>query len=83
MLASAPWSDDLIRSVVAGFFWRQPSQADVDRYASVVRSCSGEAAVESLRSNAQSDTLDRLKDLRVPTLIVKAGTTSPERRRSA
>ena len=70
-VAAAPWDDAAARPVVAGFFRSPPPAADLARYRQIARGASHQAAVEAARSNATSRTLDRLAEIRVPTLIVQ------------
>jgi len=70
-IAAAPWDDAAVAPIVSGFFFRAPSDADVRKYRDIARSASKEAAVEAARSNAQSDTREALRSVRVPTLIVQ------------
>ena len=46
-------------------------EAEVARFRRIALDASHAAAVEASRSNAQNDTLDRLAEIRVPTLIVQ------------
>jgi pimeloyl-ACP methyl ester carboxylesterase len=70
-MARAPWDETAIIPVVDGFFYRQPSVAEVMRLRRIALSASHRAAVEAARSNAQSNTMERLASIRVPTLIVQ------------
>ena len=70
-VAAAPWDDAAARPVVAGFFREPPPAAELTRYQQIARMAAHQAAVEAARSNAGSRTLDRLAEIRVPTLIVQ------------
>jgi len=67
----APWNEATVASIVAGFFLRAPPETDVARFRRIALDASHAAAVEASRSNAQNNTLDRLAEIRVPTLIVQ------------
>jgi len=70
-MATAPWDDEAVRPIVAGFFRQplpDPQLQDLQR---VARMASHQAAVESAQSNAESQTLERLHEIRVPTLIIQ------------
>jgi pimeloyl-ACP methyl ester carboxylesterase len=70
-IAAAPWDEAAVRPVVAGFF-REPPPADrLDACCRIALMASHQAAVEAMRSNAGSRTLDRLGEIQVPTLIVQ------------
>jgi len=70
-LAQSPLSDDALRRTVEGFFNQQPPDAEKRQYEDVVRAASRMAAVDAARSNARSNTLDRLGNIHVPTLILQ------------
>jgi pimeloyl-ACP methyl ester carboxylesterase len=70
-MARAPWDETTVIPIVDGFFYRRPSVAQVMRLRRIALSASHHAAVEATRSNAQSNTMDRLASIRVPTLIVQ------------
>jgi len=70
-LASAPWSTETIRPVVAGFFRQPPTGPRLEQFHRIAAMASHEAAVEAARSNARSRTLERLGEIRVPTLIIQ------------
>ncbi|MFN8522844.1 MAG: alpha/beta fold hydrolase [Chloroflexota bacterium] len=71
MLESTEWTPELAQATAAGFFYRQLSPADLDSYSSIVLQADRAAAVSAARSNALSATLERLVEVRVPTLIVQ------------
>jgi 3-oxoadipate enol-lactonase len=70
-VAVAPWDEAAVRPVVAGFFREPPPSDRADEYRRIALMTSHRAAVEAARSNARSRTLDRLGEIRVPTLIVQ------------
>ncbi len=70
-IAAAPWKDEAVHPIVAGFFRAPPSLDRLDEYRRIALMASHQAAVEAARSNALSRTLDRLGELRVPTLIIQ------------
>ena len=57
--------------VVKGFFREPPPPERLAEYCRIALMTSHAAAVEAARSNARSRTLDRLGEIRVPTLIVQ------------
>lgn len=70
-LASAAWGEDAVRPVVQGFFHLQPPPEHMEEYLRHAASASQQAAVEAARSNARNNTLDRLGEIGVPTLIIQ------------
>jgi pimeloyl-ACP methyl ester carboxylesterase len=70
-LATAPWNADAVRPVVAGFFRQPPSPDRAEELGRIALAAAHAAAVEAARSNAGSRTLDRLGEIRVPTLIIQ------------
>jgi 3-oxoadipate enol-lactonase len=70
-IAGAPWDDAAVAPIVAGFFRSSPSDEDAARFRRIALEASHAAAVEAARSNAQSNTMDRLGAIGVPTLIVQ------------
>jgi pimeloyl-ACP methyl ester carboxylesterase len=70
-MAAAPLSDDDIAGMVDGFFFRPRPEPERRRYGEIVRAASRAAAVAAARSNARSDTLDRLPSITAPTLVVQ------------
>src|SRR5262249_20483486 len=70
-LAAVPWNEDAVAPIVAGFFYRPPSAADLARYRAIALAAAQPAAVEAARSNAGTSTLDDLERIAVPTLIVQ------------
>jgi pimeloyl-ACP methyl ester carboxylesterase len=70
-IAAAPWDEAAVTPIVNGFFHRPPSPADVGRYRAIALGASKAAAVEAARSNAQNDTMERIRAIRVPTMIVQ------------
>jgi pimeloyl-ACP methyl ester carboxylesterase len=70
-LAAAQWNERTVTPIVDGFFHRRPSEDDIAKYRRIALSASQSAAVEAARSNAVNRTLDELRSVRVPTLIVQ------------
>jgi pimeloyl-ACP methyl ester carboxylesterase len=69
-IASTPWDAAAVAPVVAGFF-RLPPPARMMEYQRIALAASQRAAVDAARSNAGSRTLERLGEIRVPTLIIQ------------
>jgi pimeloyl-ACP methyl ester carboxylesterase len=70
-VAAAPWDEAAVESVVRGFFRDPPLPERLAEYRRIALMTSHAAAVESARSNARSRTLERLSEIRVPTLIIQ------------
>ena len=70
-IAGAPWDETAVRPIVAGFFLEPPPPDRVEQYRAIALAAAHRAAVEAARSNARSHTLDRLGEIRVPTLIIQ------------
>jgi len=70
-LAAATWNEETVTPIVDGFFHRRPPDADLAQYRRIALSASHPAAVEAARSNAGNRTLDLLRAVRVPTLIIQ------------
>jgi len=70
-IKSSAWNEAAVAPIVAGFFHRAPGEAEVARLRRIALCTSHVAAVEASRSNAHNDTLERLAEIRVPTLIVQ------------
>jgi pimeloyl-ACP methyl ester carboxylesterase len=70
-IAGAPWDAAAVVPVVAGFFHRPPPPARLLEYQQIALSASHRAAVDAARSNAGSRTVERLGEIRVPTLIIQ------------
>ena len=70
-LAAAPWNEHTVTPIVDGFFHRRPPEADIAKFRKIALSASQAAAVEAARSNAVNRTLDELRSVRVPTLIIQ------------
>jgi pimeloyl-ACP methyl ester carboxylesterase len=68
-VAAAPWDERATDPVATGFFRRPP--AKFEEYRRIARLASHQAAVEAARSNANSNTVDRLNEIAVPTLIIQ------------
>lgn len=69
--ASSTWDDDAVAPIVAGFFREGPTAERRAELIGIARMARQAAAVEAARSNARSRTLERLGEVRVPTLIVQ------------
>jgi pimeloyl-ACP methyl ester carboxylesterase len=70
-VAAAPWDAAAVEPVVKGFFRNPPPPEHLAEYRRIALMASHEAAVEAARSNARSRTLERLGEIRVPTLIIQ------------
>jgi pimeloyl-ACP methyl ester carboxylesterase len=70
-IGGAPWDAAAVAPIVAGFFRIPPPPARLAAYREIALAASQQAAVEAARSNAGSRTLERLREIRVPTLIVQ------------
>jgi pimeloyl-ACP methyl ester carboxylesterase len=70
-VAAAPWDAAAVEPVVKGFFRNPPPPERLAEYRRIALMASHAAAVEAARSNARSRTLERLGEIRVPTLIVQ------------
>jgi hypothetical protein len=83
-VAGAPWDAAAVEPVAKGFFRDPPPPEQLDEYRRIALMASHVAAVEAARSNARSWTLQRLGEIRVPTLIIPtiAREEPDERRRS-
>ena len=64
-----PWNADAARPIVHGFFHRPPPYIDE----LIEQACAArhEAVVQAARSNARSNTLARLNNISVPTLVIQ------------
>jgi len=70
-VAAAPWDAAAVESVVRGFFRELPPPERLAELRRIALMASHAAAVEAARSNAGSRTLERLAEIRVPTLIIQ------------
>jgi pimeloyl-ACP methyl ester carboxylesterase len=70
-VAAAPWDAAAVEPVVRGFFREPPAPERLAEYRRIALTASHAAAIEAARSNAGSRTLDRLGEIRVPTLIIQ------------
>ncbi len=70
-VAGAPWNEAAVQPIVAGFFRAPPPPHALARYQAIALLASHAAAVEAARSNAGSRTLDRLAEIRAPTLVIQ------------
>jgi 3-oxoadipate enol-lactonase/4-carboxymuconolactone decarboxylase len=85
-VAAAPWDAAAVEPVVKGFFHNPPPPEQLAEYRRIALMTSHAAAVEAARSNARSRTLERLGEIRVPTLIIQGRhdrARTPERRGDA
>jgi pimeloyl-ACP methyl ester carboxylesterase len=67
----AAWREETVAPLVNGFFRQPPPDTEQAAYRRIALLASQQAAVEAGRSNARSHTLDRLGEIKVPTLIVQ------------
>jgi pimeloyl-ACP methyl ester carboxylesterase len=65
------WDETTVTSIVNGFFRKPPPASEVVRLRGIAMMTSKTAAIEAARSNAKSRTLERLCDIKVPTLIIQ------------
>jgi 3-oxoadipate enol-lactonase len=70
-MALGSWNETTVNPIVNGFFYRPPAASEVARLRGIALMASKTAAVEAARSNATSRTLERLGDIKVPTLIIQ------------
>jgi pimeloyl-ACP methyl ester carboxylesterase len=70
-LRQVPWPDEMVNSAVNAFFRTPPGEPTVTQFRKIYRGASTDAAVESLSSNATTNTFEQLKDIAVPTMIVQ------------
>ena len=70
-MAAAPWNEETVAPIVAGFFYSVPPAAKVAEYRAIAMQASQPAAVEAARSNASLRTFEELGRIAVPTLIVQ------------
>ena len=70
-IATAPWDTEAVVPVVAGFFRLPPPPTRMTEYRRIALAASHRAVVDAARSNAGSRTLERLGEIRVPTLIIQ------------
>ncbi|MBX3070020.1 MAG: alpha/beta fold hydrolase [Thermomicrobiales bacterium] len=70
-IATSPLTDADIAQTVAGFFSSIPDHVDRLQLEAIARMPRQAVAVEVMRSNANSNTLDRLAEIEAPTLIVQ------------
>jgi len=71
VLASAPWNTATAESIVAGFFHQPQSGERKEMVMRIAMGASQSAAVEAARSNARSNTFDRLGSIVVPVMIIQ------------
>ena len=70
-MEAAPWNEEAVVPVVAGFFYRKPPPEKIAAYRKIALSASQPAAIAAARSNAVNRTLDQIGAIRVPTMIVQ------------
>jgi pimeloyl-ACP methyl ester carboxylesterase len=70
-MAAAPWNEETVAPIVAGFFYRAPAPETLAEYRAIALQASQAAAIEAARSNASLRTLEDLGRIAVPTLIVQ------------
>jgi pimeloyl-ACP methyl ester carboxylesterase len=70
-IAAAPWDLAAVTPIVNGFFFRPPGEPQLAAYLAIGLGASKDAAVEATRSNAQNDTMDAIRTIAVPTMIIQ------------
>jgi pimeloyl-ACP methyl ester carboxylesterase len=70
-LSAACWDEDAVRPMVTGFFHTPPPPERMAEYLRIALAASQHAAVQVARSNARNNVLERLGEIRVPTLIIQ------------
>jgi pimeloyl-ACP methyl ester carboxylesterase len=68
---TAAWDEATVAPMVTGFFRQPPPESEQKKYRGIALAASQRAAVAAARSNARSRTLDRLGEIKVPTLIIQ------------
>lgn len=71
ILASGPWNAATAGPIVAGFFHQPQSGERQEMVTRIAKGASQAAAVEAARSNARSNTFDRLGSIAVPVMIIQ------------
>lgn len=71
VLASGQWNAATAESVVAGFFHQPQSAERKEMVLRIAMGASQSAVVGAARSNARSDTFDRLGSIAVPVMIIQ------------
>lgn len=71
VLAAAPWNEETVTPIVAGFFYNAPAPDRLAEYRAIAMAASQPAVVEAARSNASLRTLEDLGRITVPTLIIQ------------
>jgi pimeloyl-ACP methyl ester carboxylesterase len=71
VMEAGPWDEATVTPIVNGFFYQPPPAPELARLRQVALMASKTAAVEAARSNATSRTLERLGEIRIPTLIIQ------------
>lgn len=71
IMAAAPWNEETVTPIVAGFFYNRPTPQALAAYRAIALGASQGAAVEAARSNATLRTLEDLDRIALPTLIVQ------------
>ena len=70
-LAKGTWDEAAVRPIVQGFFHTPPAPERFAELLGFAGMASQQAAVEAGRSNASGNTLARLAEIKVPTLIIQ------------
>jgi len=70
-IAREAWDETAVRPIVAGFFREPPAGDGPESYRRIALMAAHRAAVDAMRSNARSRTLERLGEIQVPTLIIQ------------
>jgi len=71
VLANGPWNAATAGPIVAGFFHQPQSGERQEMVLHIAMGTSQSAAVEAARSNATSNTFDRLGSIAVPVMIIQ------------
>jgi pimeloyl-ACP methyl ester carboxylesterase len=70
-LSGSPWDEAAVRPIVQGFFHTPPSTTRISELLAIAGMASLQVAIEAARSNAATNTLARLSQIKVPTLIIQ------------
>jgi pimeloyl-ACP methyl ester carboxylesterase len=71
VLATAPWNEETVTPIVAGFFYKPQPPEKLAEYRAIARQAAQPAALEAMRSNASLSTFDDLGRIAMPTMIVQ------------
>lgn len=70
-LVGMTWDESAVRPVVEGFFRTAPSDERFAELVGIAGMASHQAAIDAARSNAATRSLERLDEIKVPTLIIQ------------